>query len=190
MRLAMLTPTLLLLLVSAPAALAQQGSAVVVNGKALSPDDLRALRLRMGIPAEAPIPPGKYWYDAVSGLWGNQGGPAMGQLLPGLELGGPLRSDASGSTTGVFINGRQIHLQEVAYLQRIFGYVLPGRYWLNWQGIGGVEGGPPLFNVMAAAAQAGGSGQGYNRRTPFGSIGGDGNCSYYLHPNGSSVSNC
>ena len=31
---------------------------------------------------------------------------------------------------------------------------------------------------------------GYNRRTPFGSIGGDSNCSYYLHPGGSSVLTC
>jgi hypothetical protein len=92
-----------------------------------------------------------------------------------LELGGPLRPSASGGNTGVFINGREIHPTELAYLQRVFGYVIPGRYWLDAQGIGGFEGGPAAFNLFAAAAAAGAAGGygGYARRTPFGGIGGD-----------------
>lgn len=171
----------------------QDPEQVYVNGVMVSAEEIQALQQRMGIPTTAPIPAGRYWYDNVSGLWGMEGGPTAGQLLPNLDLGGPLRAGASGGNTGVFINGREIHPLEAAYLQRLFGYVIPGRYWLNWQGIGGFEGGPPAFNLMAAAQAAGSGGGGYGgytRRTPFGSIGGDGNCSYYLHPNGSSVSNC
>jgi hypothetical protein len=175
-----------------PAAVAQEDAGVYVNGTLVTVDQIQALQQRMGIPSQAPIPPGRYWYDKISGLWGMEGGPTVGQILPNLELGGPLQPDASGGNTAVVINGRAIHPLEVAYLQRLFGYVIPGRYWLNPQGIGGPEGGPAMFNLMAAAAAAGGQGGygGYTRRTPFGGIGGDGNCSYYLHPSGSSVMNC
>lgn len=164
---------------------------IVINSAVVTAAEIQAVQQRMGIPAGAPIPSGRYWYDPTSGLWGMEGGPTMGQILPDLLLGGALRADASGGGTGVFINGREIHPLEAAYLRGLYGYVVPGRYWLNWQGIGGFEGGPALFNLMAAAASAGGGGySGYTRRTPFGGIGGDGNCSYYLHPSGSSVMNC
>lgn len=174
---------------AAAEAFAQQDE-VVINGKVVTAPQIEALQTRLGIPedAQVQIPPARYWYDPVAGLWGMEGGPTLGQILPYLELGGQLRPDASGGGTDVFINGREIHVQELEVLNGIFGYVNPGRYWLNWEGIGGYEGGPALFDLAAAMAAAGGSG--YTRRTPFGSIGGDGNCSYYLHPSGSSVLNC
>ena len=59
------------------------------------------------------------------------------------------------------------------------------RYWLNASGIAGYENGPGQFNVWAAARQA--RGNAYSRRGLFGSSGSDGQCSYYMHPNGSSV---
>ena len=181
-----------------PAALLLIGSTVsaqdvYVNGRPVTEQQIAALQQRMGIPEAAPIPAGRYWYDRVSGLWGMEGGPTQGQILPDLELGGPLRANASGGGTGIFFNGRELHPQEAAFLQRIFGYTIPGRYWLDWQGNGGPEGGPVLFNLVAAAGQAGGAAGGYGgytRRTPFGSIGGDGNCSYFMSPDGSSVMNC
>ena len=49
-----------------------------------------------------------------------------------------------------------------------------------------LEGGPPLFNLVTAA-QAQNGGNSYTRRGLFGSTGSDGQCSYYMHPNGSSV---
>jgi hypothetical protein len=163
---------------------------VIINGQKVTAQQIKDLQTGLGIPenAQVEIPPGRYWYDPVSGLWGMEGGPTQGQILPYLQLGGQLQPDASGGGTNVFINGREIHMQEVEFLRGIFGYVNPGRYWLNWEGIGGYEGGPALFNLAAAMAATGGSG--YTRRTPFGSIGGDGNCSYYMHPSGSSVMNC
>lgn len=189
MRALMVMAGLAVFLSAASPALGQDDAQIIVNGEPVTQERIRTLQKRLGIPVEAAIPAGSYWYDPVSGLWGLQGGPTIGQILPGLELGGPLRPDASGGGTGIFINGREIHPEEAAFLQRIFGYVIPGRYWLNPQGIGGVEGGPPAFNLVAAAAAAGGGG-GYTRRTPFGSIGGDGNCSYYMSPGGSSVMTC
>lgn len=185
--------TVALLTLTAPAAAAAQRDAVIVNGVPVSQAEFRAEFQRFGVILSGPIAPGSYWYDPVSGLWGNAGGPTMGQILPGLDLGGPLRSDASGGGTAVFINGREIHPMEYLYLQGLFGYVMPGRYWLNAQGIGGSEGGPPTFS-LAAAAQAssggGAGGSGYNRRSLFGDTGSDGNCFYYNSPSGSSVMTC
>lgn len=179
--------------IASPPLHGQADGDVVINGRAVSAGDLAAVKRLHGVPASAPVPPGRYWYDDVSGLWGPEGGPTAGQLLPGLGLGGPLRSDASHGDTGIFINGRQIHGLEAAYLRGLFGFVIPGRYWMDWQGIGGVEGGPPFFDLRAAARTAGVSGggyEGYTRRTPFGGIGGDGNCSYYLGSGGASVLTC
>ncbi len=171
----------------------ETGNDVIVNGKRLNETQLKDLRQKLAVPGSSRIPSGDYWYDSDSGLWGRRGGPTLGQILPSLNLGGPLKADASGGDTAVFINGRELHRQELAYLQRLFGTVTLGRYWLNAQGVGGHEAGPPQFRLWGTSATAGGSeggDQGYTQRTPFGSVGGDSNCSYYLHPGGSSVLTC
>ncbi len=156
------------------------GGPIVVNSKELSPEDGRALMQYYGA-----IPAGEYWYDKVSGLWGAQGGPSSGQIMAGLDLGGPLQSRASGGGTGVYINGREIHPQEYLRLLQLYGSVIPGRYWMNAQLIGGFEGGPAIFNLRAATGS--GSGSGYNRNTIGGGLMSDGSCSGYLHPGGSTV---
>jgi hypothetical protein len=124
---------------------------VVVNGVRLDDDTLDALEAAYRIE----VPPARYWYDPVSGVWGLEGGPAEGQIHPGLPLGGALRADASNGDTGVFVNGRQLHRLEVAALQRCTP-VFPGRYWVLANGVGGVEGGPASFNLAALCAGAGG----------------------------------
>jgi hypothetical protein len=124
--------------------------AVVVNGVPLDDAVLRQLQSVF----RAAVPHGSYWYDRVSGAWGRQGGPALGLTLPGLEIGGPLRADASNGNTGVFVNGRELHLLDVLGLQQIAGAVAPGRYWIDAQGNGGYEGGPALFNLALMAQQA------------------------------------
>ncbi|MEL6449414.1 MAG: hypothetical protein AAFQ62_15880 [Pseudomonadota bacterium] len=127
---------------------------VIVNGKVLGEQTIVSLRNLYGS-----VEPGNYWYDAMSGLYGNAGGPPMGQLHPGLALGGPLKASASGggngNVTGVFINGREIHRLEYLFYLRLFGQVMPGRFWMNAQGVGGYVGGPAFFNVQQALAQAG-----------------------------------
>ena len=161
------------------------GGPIVINGQELNSQDGAALMQHYGV-----IPAGSYWYDSMSGFWGNTGGPGIGQIMPGLDLGGPMRADASGGDTGVFINGREIHATEYMLLLQTYGSVIPGRYWMNAQLIGGFEGGPAIFNLSAAAGNSGqGSdgGSGYNVNTYGGGLMSDGNCSGYLHPSGASV---
>jgi hypothetical protein len=117
---------------------------IVVNGVALSADTVRALQQVYPVA----IAPGRYWYDAVSGAYGREGEPISGQMIAGLALGGPLRADASRGTAGVFINGRQITGGEKAYIEQLCQTpVLPGRYWILFNGLGGYEGGPAIFDL-------------------------------------------
>ena len=120
---------------------------VVINGVRLTAAELHYLDGASG----AGIPDAHYWYDPVSGLWGLEGGPSLGQTMAGVDVGGRLRRDASGGRTGVVVNGREIHRTELQFLVRLFEVVNPGRYWLNADGIGGYEGGPARFNLRAAA---------------------------------------
>ena len=117
---------------------------IVVNGVALSVDTVRALQQVYPVA----IAPGRYWYDAVSGAYGREGEPISGQMIAGLALGGPLRADASRGTAGVFINGRQITGGEKAYIEQLCQTpVVPGRYWILFNGLGGYEGGPAIFDL-------------------------------------------
>ena len=159
---------------------------VLVNGERVTQEDFVREFARLGVQITEAVPDGAYWYDRVSGLWGEEGGAALGQMPPEFDLGGTLALDASTGGTGIVINGRELHVTEAAFLQQRFGYVIPGRYWLNAMGVGGFEGGPAAFNLAAAAQQAQSSGA-YTRRGPFGSMGSDGECSYFMTPGGSSV---
>ena len=95
---------------------------------------------------------GRYWYDNVSGMWGLEGGPTLGVLLPNLQLGGQLRSNASRGNTGVYINGRNLPQQDLMVLQSVLGYIQPGKYWIDANGNAGKEGGPALINLRQAVA--------------------------------------
>lgn len=119
-------------------------SGIHVNGVALSADTLRALQRAYPVA----IAPGRYWYDRISGAWGREGQPIAGQMIAGLDLGGPLRSEASRGSSGVHINGRHITAGEKAYLEQLCQVpIAPARYWILFNGIGGFEGGPPNFNL-------------------------------------------
>ena len=159
---------------------ADRTQAVYVNNAGLGAEKIKAIEQFYRVRLQS----GRFWYDRLSGLWGLEGGPTVGQISPGLDLGGPLRASASNGDTGVFINGREIHFLELRYLQKLFGHVVQGRYWLNAEGIGGFEGGPPQFNIRLASQRIAND---WIRRTPGGTIGGSGDCFYYSHPNGSSV---
>ena len=171
-----------------PGTAAPQTDQVFVNRVALDRQTLAALA-QSGAPQ-----PGRYWYDPISGLWGLEGGPYMGRLSPGLNLGGPLPADISGGGTGTFINGREIHPLEYQALQAAFGTVYPGRFWLQPDGWIGPEGGGPLVN-LAQSAKPGSGGGAWSSYSSFGgTVGQDSNgCTYFAGTGGdynSSWSNC
>jgi hypothetical protein len=148
---------------------------VVINAVRLSDQAVHALEQAY----RTRIQDGNYWYDRRTGAWGGEGGPTVGFVLAGLNIGGHLRADASKGDTGVFVNGRELHRLDVLGLMQITP-VYRGRYWVDAQGNGGYEGGPAFFNLVqlarAAASRRGGAGGGpwsYNSKY-FGSVGGDG----------------
>ena len=127
-----------------------------------------------------------YWYDNVLGAWGIQGGPTRGFILPGLNLGGRLRPDASNGDTQIFVNGRELHRLDALALQQITGPIIPGRYFITSQGLAGYEGGPPQWNLLAMLAQqSGGGGGGDNIWSSLTGAGNSqGGCSYVNLGNG------
>ncbi len=136
---------------------------VVINGRALTEEDIRGFQEVYGVRPGA----GSYWYDPRSGLFGSVGTPALGQMYPGHDLG-PLAANASAGDTGLFVNGRELPEVEWLALCRILGGALaPGRYTLDANGDMGIEGEPyPRVNLLAAAqaayAAAAGAGGGYD----------------------------
>jgi hypothetical protein len=128
---------------------AQAQQTVIVNGQQLPSATVQQLENFYQIKIQS----GRYWYDPSCGLWGLEGGPAQGGMMPGLRLGGPLRADASSGQTGIFINGRQINQRERAQWEQLTGPITPGRYWLDAYGNVGMEGGPALVNLLALAQQ-------------------------------------
>lgn len=134
---------------AALAAFAAQAQEVVVNGRALPAAERQAVEQRTGVP----LRPGRWWYDARSGLWGSEGAGAAGFAPAGLPVAAPLRAEASGGRRGVFFNGRSLSDAEIAWLMTL-GPVWPGRYWLDAMGNVGLEGQPLPFANLAALAQA------------------------------------
>jgi hypothetical protein len=140
---------------------------VVINRVRLNDEELRTLEAVTGVA----VRDGNYWYDAICGAWGLEGGPCAGFVRAGLRIGGPLRPDASRGATGVFVNGRELHVMDVVALQR-YGPVYRGRYWVDAQGNFGLERGPALGN-LGGAQQSASSGP-WTAESRFGTAGGDG----------------
>ncbi len=142
------------------------------NGRAATPGDMQILA-QLEAMYRMQAPPGDYWYDARSGAAGRWGGPTLGFLPAGMALGGPLPANASGGgtgqLTGVWVNGRELHPVDVQVLMRIYGQVIPGRWWVDGQGNAGQEGGPPLINLVQLAQQRGGKASSYYRSDGSGS---------------------
>ncbi len=121
---------------------------VVVNGRSLSQQQVQELAAAYG----AAPPPGRYWYDVLSGAWGLFGHETAGFILPGHDFGRVARN-ASRGDTGVFINGREINAIEVVRVRQSVGAVYRGRWWLDGRtGEYGLEGNPmPVGNVRGTA---------------------------------------
>ena len=170
-----------------PAAARGQRS-VIVNRVRVSDQQLQGFERQWNVKVQD----GAYWYDKVSGAWGQDGGPTAGWIMPGLDLGGPLPADASKGNTGVFINGRQLHLLDVAALMQITP-VYRGRWWVDARGNVGPEGGPAIANLWLLARQRGlrpGSSWSLSANNGESLLGQDSNgCSYFNnHDYGTSTS--
>jgi hypothetical protein len=124
---------------------------VIINSVKLSDDQIEVLENAYRVR----IQDGDYWYDPMTGGWGLRGGPTSGVMQAGLTLGGPLPADASNGNTGVFINGRQLPVQDLMLLQQVLSVpIWPGRYWLDARGNCGFEGGPMMGNIFESAQQS------------------------------------
>ena len=53
--------------------------------------------------------------------------------------------------TGIFVNGRQLSYYQAAQVRQVFGYTIPGSYWMRSDGTFGRVGGPALGNLFLAA---------------------------------------
>ena len=134
---------------SASASPASQRS-VLINRVTLEPGVLQALEVNY----QTHVEDGSYWYDAMSGAWGVEGGPTAGFIVPGLALPGPMPADISGGGTGIYIKGREIHPLDHAGLQQLFGVTYRGHYWLDANGNLGPVGGAAIANVVSAIQQS------------------------------------
>ena len=130
---------------------AQPGAAqtgVFVNGRQFTVQEVQQHQAAYNQPMQQ----GRYWYDPISGLYGNWGREPVGYIRPGHSYGNA-PANASNGNTGIFLNGRQINTAEMVQWQALFKQTIqPGRYWLDGaSGNVGAEGNPtPTGNVRAA----------------------------------------
>lgn len=88
--------------------------------------------------------------------------------------------------TGVFVNGRELSIAEVAEIQRCMP-VIPGNYWMDAHGTFGYVGSGPIGNLITACQQS--SLAGSSAVTPDGgssTVYGNGSSTYY-GPNSSFI---
>ncbi|XP_011004592.1 PREDICTED: extra-large guanine nucleotide-binding protein 1-like [Populus euphratica] len=106
---------------------------VYVNGEPLCHEELVVLQTCSNPPKK--MNPGNYWYDKVSGLWGKVGQKPSQIISPHLNVGGPIKANASNGNTQVFMNGREITKVELRMLQ-LAGVQCAGNphFWVNEDG--------------------------------------------------------
>jgi len=158
---------------SEPKTHSDEESEVVINGQPLDAERLLALETLYS----KSVPAGRYWYDALCGAWGIEGGPTQGLMIPNLDLPGPMPENISGAGTGTWVNGREIHPQDRMAFVSAFRACWPGRFWLDAMGNLGPEDGMMLANLVVAAQQlqpGSGGGGGGLISTKFGTVSPDG----------------
>ena len=123
---------------------------VMINGITLSHSQVAELKNIYGVEP----PPGNYWYDTKSGLYGVMGFPAYGLMYAGHDFG-ILSRNVSNGATGVIVNGRELPQSEWFICSPLAGsWLQPGTYWLNYNGDAGNAGNPvPSVNLYVNANQ-------------------------------------
>ena len=162
-----------------PAEPPSQTRHIVVNGIPLSDSEIKIIEDLSG----RPLPAGtkvEWWYDPKTGIVGFPGKPMHGRLWPELEVGGPLRADASNGDSGVFLNGRELTSREAEDISRLLGTAMSNRYSLDADLNLGIEGGARIGNLAELLEKA--KQKGYFERTEGGYIGSDGKSSYFFDP--------
>jgi hypothetical protein len=148
---------------AAPAGARNAARRITVNGRPLSAGQLKTIE-RLEAKDGGRLEDGAYFYDPLTGAAGRWGGPVLAFLPPGLDLNGKAPASASGggqgTLTGVFVNGRELHPLDVRGLQELVGAVYPGRWWVDAQANYGLEGGPPMGNLLQLAQARRAAGQG------------------------------
>ncbi|XVF80202.1 hypothetical protein PTKIN_Ptkin15bG0052000 [Pterospermum kingtungense] len=87
-------------------------SNISVNGHAIPERVVKKAEKMAG-----PIRPGQYWYDFQAGFWGVMGGPCLGIIPPFIEeFNYSMPENCAGGTTGVFVNGRELHQKDLDLL--------------------------------------------------------------------------
>ncbi|XP_057511831.1 protein ENHANCED DISEASE RESISTANCE 4-like isoform X1 [Actinidia eriantha] len=90
----------------------QSSTNVTINGHPISDRTLRKAEKMAG-----PVHPGHYWYDFRAGFWGVMGGPCLGIIPPFIEeFNHPMPENCAGGNTGIFVNGRELHLKDLNLL--------------------------------------------------------------------------
>ncbi|KAM0944489.1 putative zinc-ribbon domain, plant, protein enhanced disease resistance 4 [Dioscorea sansibarensis] len=87
-------------------------SKVSVNGHPISDRLVKKAEKQAGS-----IQPGDYWYDYRAGFWGVMGHQCLGIIPPFIEeFNYPMSKSCSGGSTGVIVNGRELHRKDLDLL--------------------------------------------------------------------------
>jgi hypothetical protein len=114
---------------------ASSAGQVKINNYVLTVQDKAAFRNYYGVEPQ----PGNYWYDSESGLYGKVGQSAAGYINPGHNFGA-LDPEASGGTSGTYLNGRELTYEELSYIESTYGVDWgQGDYYYNDQGYLGTQ---------------------------------------------------
>ncbi len=117
------------------AATARANQALTINGQMISGAEAKRY---FGKYAETMS--GPHWYDGTSGLYGVVGDNVSGVAEPNLPFAA-VSQDASGGTSGVIVNGRELNRTEQVTFSTQLGTILRGGdYWLTSTGELGKEG--------------------------------------------------
>uniref|UniRef100_A0ACD5TD66 Uncharacterized protein n=1 Tax=Avena sativa TaxID=4498 RepID=A0ACD5TD66_AVESA len=81
---------------------------VFINGHPISERALRKAEKKAG-----PVGPGSYWYDQRAGFWGVMGHECSGIIPPFIkEFSYSMPKNCAGGSTGVLVNGRELHQKD------------------------------------------------------------------------------